>query len=399
MTKPARELLQRQLVAVKALAATARPALIAALPAYAGLGAVVAVVMGPSGMRPGDMAEAAAASPLIRAVLWAAWLAALAPAARRLLLAPEAAFLRWLPIGRPLFSSTQAALLVALELPWAVLWHLGSPPPAGIAAALAAAGFHAALAIRPRGLGAELAALALVAVIAALVARPEPDAIVALAGAAALGIAVPAAFRRAAEAPIQIWRPRPRRLVAHYAGQLFDAALGGRVIVAATVAGGLAGLFARVNDLDAEATLAAALVAAAFGCVGVAARIALVLADQARLLEWVFASTGTSRERQVAALAASASIAAALAGAAVGAVIFALTGHVASIAAAAMAPIGVVAVAAVVASRPARGRSARVWAAALATAAGLSLALAATGPLALALPLALAVACFGSLLS
>lgn len=377
--------------------ASARPALIAALPAYAGLGAIVAVLMGPTGMAPEDMAAAARASELVRALLWAGWLAAMAPAARRLLLAPEAAFLRWLPIGRPLFWGTQAISLAALELPWGLLWGAALGPAGGLAAVAAAAGFHAALAIRPRGLGLELAALGIAAVVAALAARPGPDWIVAAAGAGALALGVPAAFHRAAEAGLQIWRPRPRGLSVHYLGQLIDAALGGRVIVAAAVAGGLAGLFVEVNELGAGSAVAAGFIAAAFGCVGAVARIALVLAERARELDWVLASTGTGHERRVVALALSASVAAAVAGACVGAVIAGLTGQVAAVGAAALAPVGVAAVAVRAASRRTRGDTARVWGLALATAAGLSLALAAVGPIALLVPPAVAVAAFGSM--
>ena len=384
--------------------ATGRPALIAALPAYGGLGVLVGVLMGPTGMAPADMAEAAAASPLVRALLWSAWLAAMAPAARRLLLAPEAHFLRWLPIGRPLFWVAQAGVLVALELPWAVLWHLGSPPLGGIAAALLAAGFHAALAVRARGRSAWVAVLVIGGVAAALAAHPPLDAIAIAVGACALVLAIPAAFARAAEGPRSLPRPKPRGgavvgLAIHHAGELIDTALAGRVVVAAAVAGGLAGLFVRINELGAGAAVGAALVAGAFGSVGAATRIATVLAGRARQLEWILASTGVSAERRAVAMAIAASAGAAVCGAAIGAVVAGLTGSVAAIGVSAVAAIGVVAVAVFVSSRPVAAHTARVWGFSLATAAGLSIALAAVGNLAVALPPAIAVAAFGALSS
>ena len=387
---------------VAAIGAALGPALVTALPSYAGLALLAGILMGPNGMSPADMVDAAASSAPIKAVLWIAWIAAIAPAARQLLLAPETTYLRWLPIRRPLFWAVHAAGLLVLELPWALLWHLGAPPLGGIAAALVAAAAHAALAVRPRGALWLLSSASSLAALIALMLRPAPDWIVAAVALMALAIAVIASWARAAEAPASIRRPRARggpvrALFIHHGGRLIDAALGGRVVVAATVAGGLAGLFIRVNDLDTGGAITAAAAAGAIGVVGVTARIGTALIDDARELEWIAASCGARPEARVAGLVAAATLGGAIAGAAVGAVTAAITGASLVIAVSSVAAIAVVIVSLVAGRAPDRFRGVRVWALSMAAAAGLALAVAVVGPVGLVVVPAAVLAGFGAL--
>jgi hypothetical protein len=373
-------------LASRAIAAGARPALVAALPAYAGLVLLVAVLMGKSAMQPGDMAAAAASSLGVRALLWVAWLAAMAPAARLLILAPELLYLSWLPIPPATRIGTAAALLVGLELPWAALWSAAAGPGAGIAAAAAAAGFHAALAVRPRR-AAELAAagLGLAAIAAALAAAPRLGAAAAIAGAAVLALALPAALSRAAEAPRPLPAPRPRggaiaSLAAVLAGAALSSATAGRLIVAAAVAGGLAGGFIRLNELSGIGVAAAAAAAASLGAIGVATEVSLSLQGGAADLRWLLRATATRGETAAAAVVAVAAAAALVTAAAIAAVAAAIAGFSAALLATAPAAVGVFAVAAAAASRESRPSTAWVWSRTLLGALGLALAPAVFGP-------------------
>lgn len=376
--------------------------MVTALPSYAGLGLVVAVVMGPTGMAPADMADGAAASPAVRAVLWTAWIAALAPAARRYLLAPESAYLRWLPIPRPLFWIAGAAGLLVLELPWALLWQLASPPLGGVAAAVAAAGIHAAFAVRRRGRAWLLSSAAAAVAGVALLIRPSPDLVAIAAGLAALGIAAVCAFARAAEAPASIRQPRPRggpvlALLLHHGGRLIDAALAGRIAVAAAVAGGLAGLFIRANELGDGAVIAAAVAAGAFGTAGVAVRVSIALTEDARASDWLVATAGTGPEARAVALVGAAAIGGGVAGAAVGAVVALFSAAFVAIAVSAVSAIAVAVVALAAGRAPVKARDARVWGLALAAASGLALAAAIIGPAALLIACAAIPAALGAI--
>jgi hypothetical protein len=92
---------------------------------WVGCAIVAAVIFGPNGMQPEDLTLLALANPGVGAVLALTWLLVFAPTARLLVRGDGASFLRSLP--HPAFAPAVlvGAALVALQLPWLVLWVAG----------------------------------------------------------------------------------------------------------------------------------------------------------------------------------------------------------------------------------------------------------------------------------
>jgi hypothetical protein len=92
---------------------------------WIGCALVAAVVMGPNGIKAGDLTRLALTHAGVGAVLAATWLLVFAPTARLLVRAEAAAYLRSLP--GPVVSPRllAGAALLALQLPWAALWIVG----------------------------------------------------------------------------------------------------------------------------------------------------------------------------------------------------------------------------------------------------------------------------------
>jgi hypothetical protein len=228
------------------------------VPLWAGIFIAGAVIFGPTGMRARDVVEAAWASPGLHAGLWLAWLVAAAPAVRAVLDRETTGYLRSLPVARGWWVGLQAAMLLALQLPWGLLWVRG----AGVAQGLAAAGIAAAA-------GAAIARLPLTDWVRGAVARRRPD-----------------AGRR----------PVSGLAIAHLRAVTRSHQLVGlRGALVAAVGGGFAGLLVRANEMvggaAASVSLAVGAVSLAIACGGIGAPIV----ESQQGIGWLVASTGVGR--------------------------------------------------------------------------------------------------------
>lgn len=281
-----------------------------ALPLFGGIGIAAAILFAGNGMDARDVVALAGRSPPIRLALWAAWIAAATPAARALLGAPAAIFLRSLPFPRWLHLAIAAAHVLALQAPWALLWGAGGGPARGLAAALVAAGIEAMIVARPRAF--EWIATALLA-LGAL--SPLPSGAI-LAGAIPLfAIALRAAWIRAADrapSPLAlVGGPAPIALALSYNARLVRAepALLIRGAFVALAGGALAGVAARNNDALAPAALAgySLAITAMFLAVGAGGLAGPVRAAE-REIAWILDTTAAGSP--VRAIAARGAVAA-----------------------------------------------------------------------------------------
>lgn len=274
------------------------PALLRAAPPFAAIALFAAVIFGGNGMRPRDLCAVLAASPAVRAALWAAWLLVTAPAARALLEPRDTFVLRALPIPAWQFRLVHGAHLVALHLPWALLFAIGAGPLAGIASGLGAAAMSALVVARPRRLVEVLAAVAIAAAILAGAPRVLVSTIALISGA----ILVAAAWARAPE--------RSARAGASLVGGRAPVALAlahvavlvrrdGIVLLrgaAAAITGALVLAFAirnnAVTDADTRETIAVA--AAAIPLALATGGVSVKVLETERRLEWLLLSTAAS---------------------------------------------------------------------------------------------------------
>jgi hypothetical protein len=235
------------------------PAARRAVAVWEGVAIVAAVVFGGNGMRPRDLTDLALRVPAVGAGLAAMWLLLMLPAARGLVRGDAAGYLRALPGPTWTPRLAAAGALVALQLPWLVLWLAG----AGARGLIAIAG--------------ETVVLAAVARI-----RPRP----------------PRARRVA-------WRSAARGLAGVYARAVRrragDALVRGLGI--AVLAGLGAGLFVRNNALaPTEAPAIGAAVIAVVLAPGVAG-LAVALLEAHRASAWLAASLGVTEPARRAVLA------------------------------------------------------------------------------------------------
>lgn len=294
---------------VRAIAGTGgRAAAQRAAPLLLGLTVVSAVLFGGNGMDAADLTGLMERAPGVRGSLWALWLLAQTPAARALLNERSALLLRALPVPRWQHYAVNAGLLALLELPMTVLYGRGVGPGAALAATLLAMAGHALLCddgTRPRTwLLGGLLGLALLAPGAA-----GRTVAVLLAAGVTLGLALPAAWRRAAARPF----PRERKLVfgpASLALLLAQVALLGRtqrpLLLRATIfyllALGISNLALRNNHIQAPGATAAMalLVLGPFALLAAGALAGSVLQAE-RTLGWLLLCTGSSGGLRVAA--------------------------------------------------------------------------------------------------
>ncbi|HTR53999.1 MAG TPA: hypothetical protein VMJ10_25065 [Kofleriaceae bacterium] len=227
---------------------------------WEGCAIVAAVIFGRTAMHPRDLTGLAVGSPGVGAVLAATWVLLMLPSARFLVRGDAATYLRALPGPTWTPRLAAAAALVALQLPWLVLWLAGAGAR-GLAVIAATTIVLVALArIRPR--------------------RPRP--------------------RRAA------WKTATRALAGVYARALgrraSDALVRGAGL--AVLAGLTAGLFVRNNALPPResAAIGAAVVAVVLAP-GVAGLV-MALLDAHRASAWLAATLGISETARRAVLAA-----------------------------------------------------------------------------------------------
>ncbi|HKA92125.1 MAG TPA: hypothetical protein VKE22_30915, partial [Haliangiales bacterium] len=278
----------------------------------AALGLAAAVVFGGNGMHPRDVVRILDLGWGARACVWLVWLVPVAHAARSIWEAPDAHYLRTLPLGRRALLWVPAVLLIAVEAPWAILFGLGAGPVAALRAGAAAAGAHALLFAGVRGARDAVAAATLVAAMVLPWTPGAPATAAPIAAALAAGAAVLSAWDRAPERR----RPRLRRWVrgpitANLAAMVRqEGALLWRALFLVGTGGGIAALAARNNDVTA--TGSQVRLALAVGAVTLTAALAGPAAATLRLDErdgWLLDLAGAPlRRRRGAAAAATAGV-------------------------------------------------------------------------------------------
>jgi hypothetical protein len=92
---------------------------------WIGSGVVAAVVFGPTGMHPHDLTGLALGVVPVGVALALTWLLLFLPTARVIVRADAASYLHALPGPRITPALTATVALVALQLPWLVLWLVG----------------------------------------------------------------------------------------------------------------------------------------------------------------------------------------------------------------------------------------------------------------------------------
>ena len=353
--------------------------------------------MGPTGMQPADATEAVAESTPVRIAVWAAWLAAMAPAVVSLTRV-DLSYFRWLPIPSGVFWAGWIAALVAINLPFAAFWWVAEGPQAGLACLLLTVAFHGALMAR-----AMLALLLALALLALILIAPVPRLASGAAALASLALSIPQGWRRALHGRREPLRLVPRggairSLATVLVSSVARPLLGLRVVSSAIVFGGIAGLMISVNDFAAEATIATIAGAVALGGVGIAAHVGTRTVTQWHELRWLLRSISVAPPTETAALLACVAGASAVSSAAIGLTAALLAGLSAKLTLIALAAgcgcgIAITCLAVAGASRQRQKDSVlRGWVAALVPAAGLVFLLAAVGTLALImLPAALIV--------
>jgi len=233
------------------------PSVRRALPVWIGAGIVGAVIFGGTGMAPRDLTQLALRTPGLALGLGLAWLLLFVPVARLLVRDDETRFLRSLPFPQWAPRLIAAGALVALQVPWLILWLVGE------------GGFGGALA---------LALTPIIAVLALVRGRPPRG--------------------------VPVWRGPITALLGVYARALRrrarDALL--RAAGLALVAGGAAGLFVRNNGLaPADASVLAASVIAVVLVPGWAGTL-LPLCEVHGQARWLASSLGASDRMRVGVL-------------------------------------------------------------------------------------------------
>jgi hypothetical protein len=145
-----------------------REALAAGLTPYLALLILASVIFGGNGMHARDITGFARTSPGFRLALLGAWLLISMPAARAILAARSAFYLRCLPVPAWTVAPVLMGFMVLVEAHWCWLWIIGEGPAGGGAVAVAIAA-HALLVSRPARSREVAAALA----VAALIATPS----------------------------------------------------------------------------------------------------------------------------------------------------------------------------------------------------------------------------------
>jgi type II secretory pathway component PulM len=231
-----------------------------AAPVWVGTGIVGGTVFGGTGMQPRDLTQLAMVSPVVGLVLVATWTLLFLPVARVIVRRDAAVYLRSLPSPRWPAFAIGALAMMALQLPWLLLWLVGAG-----------------------AIGALVVALTTGLVVGLALVRGRPPRVGALRWrgplSALFGVYARAVRRRGSDALI-------------------------RGIGFAVFAGLTAGLFARNNQLaPREASVLATAVIAVVLTPGWSG-ILLPLAEAHRDSAWLAATQGISESARVAVLAA-----------------------------------------------------------------------------------------------
>ncbi|APR82298.1 Hypothetical protein A7982_07647 [Minicystis rosea] len=285
-------------LALAATRAVGPPALLRAVPPFAAIGLASAIVFGGYGMRPRDLVMLIDVSTSARCWLWAAWILITVPAARALVATPEAFVLRTLPAPLWWFFAIHGAHLLALQLPWMVLFATGAGPFAALAAGCAAAAAVTFVVARPRAI-IELAAAAMLALSIVLGA---PRGVLFGAAITTGTVAVAAAFRRAPEraaAAGNAWiaGSPPMALALAHAAVLVrrDAVTLTRGVLVTLLGALVAALAARNNGVtDREGMETIALAAGAIPLAVAAGGVGPRVLETERRLTWLLLSCASS---------------------------------------------------------------------------------------------------------
>jgi hypothetical protein len=172
-----------------------------ALPSWFVPGIVGAVLFAKTGLDPHDVMRWSETSVAVRCALWGGWLALTRPAATLLLSPPGSTWVRSAPIStmHPMLAS--AVAMVLFHAPFGLLFFAGGRALGAVAAVLVAT----LVSLPLRGRGALGPALGLM-----LVASGAPSGLAMVAAAGGLAVALPAAWRIAAEPAAMLGFPVPR---------------------------------------------------------------------------------------------------------------------------------------------------------------------------------------------
>ncbi len=138
------------------VAVIGRPTARRALPVYAGLAMIYAVMFGPAGMRAQTVVEACRDSAYVRLGLHMGWLVLVLPPCASLFRSRESDYLRSLPAPAMLWWAVLVVLSLLLQLPWAVLWFAGGTPVEAVGAVTIVAAAAALLSTYPGRWGERL---------------------------------------------------------------------------------------------------------------------------------------------------------------------------------------------------------------------------------------------------
>jgi hypothetical protein len=303
-------------------AAVGRPALARGLPLYLGLALPAAVIFGPNGMHPADLAGAADASMGVRLVLWSGWTLAALPVAHALFDGESSVYLRWLAVPRVWTLALLAAMLVAVQAVFGLFWWAARGPVAAAAGMTLVAAVQAAILVAPRKRAEALVrAVALAGAVALVVAGPGSQVLLG-AGLAGLAVAVPAAWARCVEHGARRASALRGRQPAVVLAQLYlrglwrtRPGLVTRTLLTTALGAGLVVLSSAANDLDLADRAGFSAMVAAVSLNLAAGGLAVPVLEAERGLRWILSSAGTGGQVRVAAR----SLAAAVAGGALGA--------------------------------------------------------------------------------
>ena len=231
---------------------------------WVGSALVAGVLFGPNGIRPGDLTTLALRVPAAGAVIAGMWILMFLPAARVIVRAEPAVYLRSLPGARGKIAGVAIGGLVALQLPWLALWLAGEGA---------------------RGLGVVAATTAITVGLAAWRARP------------------PRSRRAHWGGPARALAGMYRRGITRRAGHALVRGAG--LSVLAGIAGGLLvrnnAVTGREAGVLAAATICVVRVPASVG-------VLLPLGDAHRTSAWLARSLGISEGARIAVLAGIAAL-------------------------------------------------------------------------------------------